>query len=109
MLLLIEVIMFKEFFDNPILFFPILGFLWVPFLIKLAIMVALSYAVAALSKPKAPKAQAPKPAGLENFNIPTADEGRPIQVLFGKRRISGPNVVWYGDLKVTPIVEKVKK
>jgi hypothetical protein len=68
------------------------------FLIKLAIMVALSYALR--PKPKTPTP--PKAAGIEEFDIPTAEEGRPIQVLFGKRRIAGPNVVWYGDLKAVP-------
>lgn len=65
------------------------------FLIKLAIMVALAYVLQ--PKPKSP--QKPRPVGLENFDIPTAEEGRPIQVLFGKKYITGPNVVWYGHLK----------
>lgn len=67
------------------------------FLIKLAIMVVLAYVL----RPKPPKP--PKPAGLEEFEIPTAEEGRPVQVFFGKRREKGPNVVWYGDLKSNPI------
>lgn len=70
------------------------------FLVKLAIMVALAYFL----RPKPPKPPSPpKPTGLEEFDIPTAEEGRPLQVLFGKRRIKGPNVVWYGDLKSTAI------
>ncbi|WP_054889832.1 hypothetical protein, partial [Pseudomonas sp. NBRC 111129] len=44
----------------------------------------------------------PKAAGVEDFSFPTAAE-RPIQVLAGTRRISGPNVLWYGDLKTSPI------
>jgi hypothetical protein len=68
------------------------------FLIKLVIMVALAFALR--PKPKTPTP--PKAAGIEEFDIPTAEEGRPIQVLFGKRRIAGPNVVWYGDLKAGP-------
>lgn len=65
------------------------------FLVKLFIMVALAYVL----RPKPVTSKPPKAAGIEEFEIPTAEEGRPIQVLFGKRREKGPNVVWYGDLK----------
>lgn len=44
-------------------------------------------------------------ASLEDFDVPTASESRPIPVVFGTVRISGSNVVWYGDYKT----EKVKK
>lgn len=69
------------------------------FLAKLAIMVALAYVL----RPKPVTPKPPKAAGIEEFEIPTAEEGRPIQVLFGKRREKGPNVVWYGDLKSNAI------
>jgi len=69
------------------------------FLIKLFVMVALAYVL----RPKPATSRAPKPAGIEEFQIPTAEEGRSIQVLFGKRREKGPNVVWYGDLKSNAI------
>jgi len=59
---------------------------------------ALSYFLA----PK-PKYNAPKAAGLGDFTVPTAEEGREIPVLFGTRDLSGPNVVWYGDLRVVPV------
>lgn len=72
----------------------------VAFLIKLAIMVALAY----ILRPKPPSGPRPrKPSGLEDFDLPTAEEGRPIQVLFGKKRMKGPNVVWYGHLSSEPI------
>lgn len=45
-----------------------------------------------------PKTEKPTAAGLEDFSFPSAAE-RPIQVLAGTRRISGPNVLWYGDLR----------
>ena len=50
-----------------------------------------------------PKPQAPSPAGLGDFQVPTAEEGREIPVLFGTRDIDGPNVIWYGDLRVVAI------
>lgn len=70
--------------------------------VQIAIMVVsaiLSYALA----PKAP--QPPKPT-LEDFDFPTAEEGRPVPVVFGEVWITGPNILWYGDLDTTPI--KVK-
>ena len=65
----------------------------------LIISLAISYATR-------PKPQGAKPAGLSDFTVPTAEDGRVIPVLFGTRDISGPNVVWYGDLKITPIKKK---
>lgn len=46
-----------------------------------------------------PKPKSQPPQELANFNVPTAEEGRAIPVLFGTRVIEGPNVVWYGDFK----------
>jgi len=77
---------------------------FITFLVKVAVMIALSLAIQALSsKPKIPSPQHAKPVGLEQFDFPTAQEGRPIQVLFGKKYIDGPNVVWYGDLRTSEI------
>lgn len=53
----------------------------------------------------APKPPKPKPAALEDFDIPIAEENRPIPVVFGKVLITGPNVTWYGDLGT----KKIKK
>ncbi len=71
----------------------------VAYAINLAIMVAVSWTISALLIKKPPKNKFAPPTGIEQFNLPTAEEGRPIQVLFGKKYITGPNVVWYGDLK----------
>lgn len=68
----------------------------------LAIFAVTLFAVYALT----PKPQNSKPAGMEDIEAPTAEEGREIPVLFGRRQIKGPNVVWYGDLKTTPIKSK---
>jgi len=81
---------------------PILAFL--SFVFKVIIMIALSLAVQALSpKPKRPSPNHAKPVGLEQFDFPTAEEGRSIQVIFGKKYIAGPNVVWYGHLKTVAV------
>lgn len=60
-----------------------------------------------LLRPK-PENQAPKPAGLGDFQFPTATEGRPVPVNWGHNEIKGANLVWYGDYKAEAIKEKVK-
>lgn len=54
----------------------------------------------------APKPAKPKPASLDDFDIPTADPSRPIPVVFGTVHITGANCVWYGNLNADPIKEK---
>ena len=53
-----------------------------------------------------PKTPPPKAAALNDVDAPTADEGRPIPVVFGQVLIRSPNVVWYGDLRTTAIKAK---
>lgn len=70
--------------------------------------VALAFAVVGeLLRPKQ-KPNNAKPSSLDDFSIPTAEEGRIIPVICGKVKIDGSNVVWYGDLEVIPITKKVK-
>lgn len=57
----------------------------------------------------APKPPQPKAPALEDIDAPTAEEGRAIAVAFGDVWVTGPNVIWYGDLRTTPIVKKGKK
>lgn len=54
----------------------------------------------------APKPQTQPPAALGDVKVPTADVGREIPVLFGTRVITGPNIVWYGDLQTVAIRKK---
>ncbi len=49
-----------------------------------------------------------KPAGIGDFQFPTASEGRVVPLLWGTVRQAGPNVSWYGDLRQVPITQKVK-
>ena len=49
------------------------------------------------------KQQPPVAAGLDEFDLPTAEENRPIPVVFGTVLMRGPNVTWAGDLKVEEI------
>lgn len=66
------------------------------YIATLVISTAVSYALA-------PKPEKPKPAELDDFQFPTAEEGRPIPVVFGTVRITGANVIWYGDLSSSGI------
>lgn len=56
-----------------------------------------------LSVALAPKPPQPKPPEISDIDAPTAEEGRAIPVVFGTAWITGPNVIWHGDLKTTPI------
>lgn len=53
-----------------------------------------------------PKPQSAPPPAIGEIKAPTAEEGREIPVLFGTRDLTGPNVVWCGDIKVDPIRKK---
>jgi hypothetical protein len=51
-------------------------------------------------QPSPPK---PKPASLEDFDLPSPDEGTPQRVLFGERRCKQWEVLYYGNLRTRPI------
>ena len=73
-----------------------------------AIVVALVMAVVGeLLRPKV-KPNNAKASSLDDFDIPTAEEGRSLQIFAGKVKIDGSNVVWYGDLSTKAIKKKVK-
>lgn len=65
---------------------------WIAYII--IFIVALILAVVLAPKPPAAKASM-----LEDFDVPTAEPGRPIPVVFGTYVVKAPNVVWYGDLR----------
>ena len=69
------------------------------FIIRLAITLIISYALA----PKTPKREKVLP---EEVTVPTAEEGLPIPVVFGKVKLSSPNVLWYGSLYTSAIKSK---
>jgi len=59
---------------------------------------------ALLAKPQVENA---RPSGLDDFQVPTATEGRSVPIIVGKVKMSGPNVAWYGDLLTVALKEKV--
>jgi hypothetical protein len=44
-----------------------------------------------------------QPKGVSDFQLPTNDPTRVIPVVFGRCKITGPCILWYGDFAVTPI------
>jgi len=66
-----------------------------------------TFLITELLRPK-PNLENAKPAGLGDFNVPTATEGRVVPIIWGKIKLQGPNIVWYGDLTNTAITVKVK-
>lgn len=53
-----------------------------------------------------PKPDSGSPPGIGSVTSPVAEEGIEIPVLFGTRRLDGPNVVWYGDVKAVAIMKE---
>lgn len=72
--------------------------MWVQIVVMIVALI-ISYVVRA-------KPPVPRPSSLEDFNVPTAEDGRETAMIFGTVWIDDPNVLWYGDLRTTPI--KVK-
>ena len=57
----------------------------------------------------APKPTVPKPASLTDLDMPTAEPGRNLPVIFGTVLMKDPNVVWYGDFELTAILDNSGK
>lgn len=71
----------------------------------LVIFSASLYAINALT----PKPPTERPASLKDIDIPTAEPGRPIPVIFGTVKLTGVNIVWYGDLASSPVRVKASE
>lgn len=66
-------------------------------------------AVMALSLILRPKMPETQPPATEDIGVPTAEAGKPITVVFGTVLVTGPNIVWYGDLGYSPVRTKSGK
>lgn len=64
-----------------------------PILIQLAVGVALQVVGYLLS----PKPKAAKPDAAKDMDNPTAEQGRPIPVVFGEVEVTGTNIIWFGQ------------
>lgn len=66
---------------------------------------AFLFVLSELIRPK-PDIEDARPAGLGDFNFPTATEGRVVPLVWGTVLLKGPNVLWHGDLFTEPITEE---
>lgn len=80
--------------------YAFINFLW-----GLAFMIA-SYAIQTLLTPKP---DVPKKATLEDFDFPQMEEGTPQSVVFGDVWIEDFYVLWYGNMRTSPIKTKSGK
>lgn len=62
--------------------------------------VAVSLVATFVLRPRPPSTPAPS---FTDVQVPTAEDGRPMAVVFGCRVVRGPNVIDYGDFRTTPI------
>lgn len=73
-----------------------------PFLIQLIIAIIMAVLAYAL----APKPKTPKPEFQKEIETPTADAGRPVNVVFGDLMVKSPNCLGYWDTETK--IKKVK-
>jgi Putative phage tail protein len=67
-------------------------------LLGLLVNAVIGVAAAVLVKALSGRPQGPSPAAISQFSVPTVDATRPIPVIFGTCKLTGANVIWYGDL-----------
>lgn len=72
---------------------------WIPYAIQL-VLAAGSYFLARSMAPD------PQNAVAGKVRAPSAEEGGNIPVLFGTRTIASQNVIWYGDIRIVPIMSE---
>lgn len=71
------------------------------------VLAATSLILSELLRPK-PDFENARPKGIDEFQFPTAQEDRVIPIVFGTVKITGPNVVWYGDFQQRALKETIK-
>ena len=76
------------------------------FWFQLLIWTAISIATE-LIRPK-PSFEDARPKSLGDFKFPTATEGRVVPLIWGKVKLEGPNMIWYGNFRKRPRTENVK-
>lgn len=68
-------------------------------LIPIAIL-ATSLIISYVNRPKPP---VPRPASMQDFDMPVVEEGAPQSVFFGDCWLAGWQVLNYGQLRTSPI------
>jgi len=77
------------------------------FVVVAIISIVAQFAFAPKIKKPSSGPQGIKPAGIDEFKFPTAEEGRAIPIVFGTRFVGGSNVTWYENLSTKEIKELV--
>jgi hypothetical protein len=62
------------------------------------ITVIIALTINVVSALLAPRPKQPAPEAVQELEAPTAEAGRVIQKVFGRKIIKDPNIVWYGDI-----------
>lgn len=72
-------------------------------------LLVVSVAVSVTMSPSTPKvtatASTSSPSTLEDFDVPTAEDGKQMPVIFGTVTLKSANIIWYGDLDYTEVTE----
>ena len=68
--------------------------------------IAVSIALSLISSALTPNPKPPPPAGIDEVDVPLAEAGDDIPVIFGEMLITNYNTVTYGRLRVSPIRKK---
>lgn len=77
-----------------------------PYQLILYAIYAILFVASVLLAPK-PEFESARPKGLGDIQAPTASEARAIPILWGTAELRGANVLWYGDLYVDEITDRV--
>lgn len=80
---------------------PVLAF-W-----QTVILLVISTVLTEYLRPK-PRLEDARPSGIGDYKFPTATEGRPVPLLWGRARVESPNLVWFGDVTQRAIYKSVK-
>jgi hypothetical protein len=75
--------------------------MWVQLLVSFLMMI-----ISSALQPSAVTAQKDVQPG--KLDIPTAEEGGPVAVIFGTCLVKTSNVIWYGNASTTPIQVKAE-
>lgn len=70
-------------------------------------MFAISFLATVFLAPK-PELEKMRPGRLSDIRFPTADEGSPVPIIYGRVRLRCPNCIWYGDFKTIELKKRVK-
>jgi len=66
----------------------------------IAVQIVIAIVLALVAHAMQPSPKRPKDESVTDLEVPTAEAGRPIPVVFGEGIIKSPNTLWYGQTQV---------